>query len=107
NPRFIAWMMEQASAYDIVVPETAGGLEPLHAIYAKSCLPPMKRRIIQDRLKITGFYKGLRCLTVSDAILKTFDPRMRMFININTPEDLDRLKAQQTENLLDTTDQMC
>jgi molybdopterin-guanine dinucleotide biosynthesis protein A len=94
NPRFIACMMEQAPAYDIVVPQTPEGLEPLHAIYAKSCLPGMKRLINQDKLKITGFYKGLKCLAISDAILKTFDPDMRMFINVNTQEDLHRLKAR-------------
>lgn len=94
NPRFIAYMMERAPAYDIVVPQSPGGLEPLHAIYAKSCLPGMKRLINQDKLKITGFYKGLKCLTISDSILKTFDPENRMFINVNTREDLDRLKAR-------------
>jgi molybdopterin-guanine dinucleotide biosynthesis protein A len=107
NPRFIAWMMQQAPAYDLVVPQSPDGLEPLHAIYAKSCLPHIKRRITQDRLKVTGFYKGLKCLTISDAILKTFDPDMRMFINVNTPEDLDRLKVRESENLLDRTDQIC
>jgi len=94
NPRFIACMMQQAPAYDIVVPETPEGLEPLHAIYAKSCLPGMKRLINQDKLKITGSYKGMKFLTISDAIRNTFDPDMRMFINVNTPEDLDRLKAR-------------
>jgi molybdopterin-guanine dinucleotide biosynthesis protein A len=94
NPRFIAWMMQQAPAHDVVVPQSPDGLEPLHAIYAKSCLPHMKHRIIQDRLKVTGFYKGLKCLTISDDILKTFDPDMQMFINVNTPDDLDRLKAR-------------
>jgi molybdopterin-guanine dinucleotide biosynthesis protein A len=94
NPRFIACMMDQAPACDIVVPETPEGIEPLHAIYAKSCLPHIKRRILQDRLKVTGFYKGLKCLTIPEAIQKTFDPDIRMFINVNTREDLDRLKAR-------------
>ncbi|PKN61035.1 MAG: molybdenum cofactor guanylyltransferase [Deltaproteobacteria bacterium HGW-Deltaproteobacteria-11] len=95
NQRFIAWMMEQAPAYDLVVPESPDGLEPLHAIYAKSCLPHMQRRIIQDKLKVTGFYKGLKCLTIPAAIQQTFDPENRMFVNVNTREDLDRLTARE------------
>lgn len=91
NTRFIAWMMEQAPAYDIVVPESAGGLEPLHAIYAKSCLPRMKHRIMQDKLRITDFYKGMKCLTIPDSILKTFDRSNRMLANVNTPEDLAKI----------------
>ena len=98
NPDFIGDMMEQAPPHDIVVPETPEGLEPLHAVYAKTCLPHMKRRIIQDNLKITCFYKGLKCLIISDSIRKTFDPEMRMFINVNTPEDLAELNARKTEN---------
>jgi molybdopterin-guanine dinucleotide biosynthesis protein A len=93
NPRFMAYMMERAPAHDIVVPETPEGLEPLHAIYAKSCLPHMKRLILQDRLKVTGFYKGLKCLTIPEAIQKTFDPEDRMFINVNTREDLARMQS--------------
>ncbi|MBA4396021.1 MAG: molybdenum cofactor guanylyltransferase [Syntrophus sp. (in: bacteria)] len=94
NPQFIVWMMQQAPAYDIVVPQTPGGLEPLHAIYAKSCLPHMKRRIMQDRLKITGFYKGLKCLNIPDSVQKSYDPEHRMFINVNTREDLARLQTR-------------
>jgi molybdopterin-guanine dinucleotide biosynthesis protein A len=94
NPRFIACMMEQAPAFDIVVPQTPEGLEPLHAIYAKSCLPGMKRLINQDRLKVSGFYKGLKCFSIPESIQKTFDPDMRMFINVNTREDLARLQAR-------------
>jgi molybdopterin-guanine dinucleotide biosynthesis protein A len=94
NPRFIAWMMQQAPAYDLIVPQSPDGLEPLHAIYAKSCLPHMKRRIMQDRLKITGFYKAMKFLTIPDSVQKTFDPDMRMFINVNTREDLARLQTR-------------
>jgi molybdopterin-guanine dinucleotide biosynthesis protein A len=96
NPGFIAWMMEQAPAYDIVVPESPEGLEPLHAIYAKTCLPHMKRRITQDQLKITGFYKSLKCLTINYSIPTSFDPGNRMFVNVNTPDDLARLQARRT-----------
>jgi molybdopterin-guanine dinucleotide biosynthesis protein A len=54
----------------------------------------MKRLINQDRLKVTGFYKGLKCLTIPEAIQKTFAPDMRMFINVNTLEDLARLQTR-------------
>ena len=95
NPHFIAYMMGQAAAHDIVVPEAPEGLQPLHAIYATSCLPNMKRLINQDRLKITGCYKSLKCLTISETIQKTFDPENRMFININTRDDLRIIQLPQ------------
>lgn len=94
NPGFIACMMERSPGYDIVVPQTPEGLEPLHAIYAKSCLPHMKRRIMQDRLKITDIYKSLKFLTIDDPVQKLYDYEHRMFINLNTREDLVQLQAR-------------
>jgi len=91
NPAFIHYMVERVNGYDIVVPETSEGFQPLHAIYAKSCLPNMKRLINQDKLKITGFYKGLKCLTIAEAQAKVYDPDGRMFINVNTQEDLQSI----------------
>jgi molybdenum cofactor guanylyltransferase len=95
NPDFIAYMMKQAPAHDIVVPETAEGLQPLHAIYGTSCLPVMKRLISQDKLKVTGCYKGLKCSTISETIQKSFDPDNRMFININTRDEFRIIQSPQ------------
>ena len=91
NQRFIAYMMEQIRDDDIIVPQTADGLQPLHAIYSRRCLPAIKNLLLQDKLKVTGFYKGLKSLCISEEIIKTFDPEFRMFLNINTPEDVNLL----------------
>jgi molybdopterin-guanine dinucleotide biosynthesis protein A len=91
NQRFIAYMMEQIRDYDIIVPQTADGLQPLHAIYSRRCLPAIKNLLLQDKLKITGFYKGLKHRCIPEKIIKTFDPEFRMFLNINTPEDMNLL----------------
>ncbi len=91
NQRFIAYMMEQIRDYDIIVPQTADGLQPLHAIYSRRCLPAIKNLLLQDKLKVTGFYKGLKSLCIPEEIIKTFDPGFRMFLNINTPEDVNLL----------------
>ncbi len=91
NERFIAYMMEQIRDDDIIVPQTADGLQPLHAIYSRRCLPAIKNLLLQDKLKVTGFYKGLKSLYIPEEIIKTYDPEFRMFLNINTPEDVNLL----------------
>ena len=86
---FIEYMMERIGSYcDIMVPDPADGLQPLHAIYAKSCLPSIKKVITTDKLKITGFYRGLKIFRISEDIIKSFDPEGRMFFNVNSREDL-------------------
>ena len=91
NKHFIAAMIGQTANYDIVVPDPPAGLQPLHAIYAKRCLPVIQKCIMADQLKITAFYKGFHVLPLGEKMIHPFDPEGRMFLNINFPEDLEHL----------------
>lgn len=88
---FIEYMVKKLDNYDIIVPDAGDGLQPLHAIYGKECLPIIKNFFNHDKLKITDLYKGLQTLIIQEDIINTFDPQKRMFININTYEQLQRV----------------
>jgi molybdopterin-guanine dinucleotide biosynthesis protein A len=92
NGGFIRYLLEQARNADIVVPETAEGFQPLHAVYAKSCMGAIRRLLSQDRLKVTGFYKGMKSKPVGVDDIGRFDPEGRMFLNINTPEEYEKIR---------------
>lgn len=96
NKAFIEYMIGLIGSYDIVVPhgERAGEMEPLHAIYAKSCLPPIKNLLKKDELKIVGFYQGLKVRVIPELTVRRFDPYKRMFLNVNTKEDLETMKRE-------------
>ena len=91
NVEFIRYMTGKASEYDVVVPETADGFHPLHAIYSRRCLPSIKSLLIRDSLKMTGCFKGMRVLYIPESVIRSFDPECRMFLNINTEQDLQRV----------------
>ena len=94
NTAFIEYMVLQADkGYDIIVPAPLDGLQPLHAIYARRSLPDIRSRLDRNRLQIKGFYPGRRILEISPETLHTFDPEERMFLNVNTPEDLQKLSS--------------
>ena len=95
EPRYLRLLQInlQTEGYDIVVPATPDGLQPLHAVYARRCLPVIRGLIEKDRLKITGFYPGHRLLTISPEVIHSFDPEGRIFLNVNTPEDLLNLPS--------------
>ena len=65
NKDFIEFMIGRIENYDIVVPQTTGGFESLHAIYSRRCIPVMKRHIDRDNLKISNIYKKSRTLTIA------------------------------------------
>jgi molybdopterin-guanine dinucleotide biosynthesis protein A len=91
NGAFIKYMTENTGSNDIVVPSPPDGLQPLHAIYSKRCIPHIKNLIEKDKLKIAGFYKKSKTLLIPPDVLHTFDPEGRMFLNVNTREDIDKL----------------
>jgi molybdopterin-guanine dinucleotide biosynthesis protein A len=93
NRAFLEQMISQTTGYDIIVPAPPDGLQPLHAVYARRCLPVIRGLIERDRLKISGFYPGHRLLTISPEIIRSFDPEGRIFLNVNTPEDLRNLPS--------------
>ena len=90
NKDFIIYLTEQTGKLDIVVPELPEGFQPLHAIYSQNCLSHIKKLLIADKLKITGFYKEVRLLSIPEEKIKPFNKDGRLFLNINTPEDLEK-----------------
>lgn len=92
-PEVVRLVTSRADEADVVIPRVGGQLETLHASYAKACLGPIETRLRAGRLKITGFFEDVRVLEIpEDAVARFGDPRM-VFMNVNTPEDLDRARA--------------
>lgn len=81
---------------DIVIPETSKGFEPLCSIYSKRCLKPIERQIEKKAFKIQQIFQTVRVKKISENILRTVDPDLFSFSNINTPDELDRAKQIST-----------
>ncbi len=91
NKDFISYLAQRAKKHDIVVPQSSDGFQPLYAVYSKNCLAPIKRNLEADKLKITGFYKGMRVLTVTEEIINSYNEDGNLFLNINTPKELEKI----------------
>jgi len=91
NKDFIDYLTEQTGKDDVIVPELHERYQPLHAIYSRNCLPSIKRLLLMDKLKITGFYRGMRVKTIGENQISPFDNNGRLFQNLNTPEDVEQL----------------
>lgn len=95
NKRFIEYMISTIEGHDIIVPHAKDGLQPLHAIYSKKCTALMKKLIDRDDLKIRILYKKMNTLELPGDTITSFDPDERMFLNINSEEDLKHIVAIQ------------
>ncbi len=74
--------------YDVVIPKINNFFEPLHAIYSKKCLNPIKKLIDENNLKIIDFFPEVNVKFVGKKEIEKFDPDLLSLFNINTLEDL-------------------
>ncbi len=89
NRAVIAYLRDLATGYDVVVPQTPDGYQPLHAVYSKNCLAPIEAMIRAGRLKIDRLFPSVRLRTVQESELRPVDPALRCFVNVNTWEELN------------------
>ena len=102
SPAVIAHLRDLAPGYDVVVPRTAEGYQPLHAVYGKTCLPHMEAMIHANRLKIDRLFPLVRVRTVEEAEVRSLDPSLGCFLNVNTREELEaavRLATREEDEI--------
>jgi molybdopterin-guanine dinucleotide biosynthesis protein A len=90
NMHLIAHMASLKSGYDAIVPKVGGFIEPLHSIYSKRCLPFIKRLMDNNELRIRELFGLIDVGYVIEHEIDYFDPDHRSFININSPDDLNK-----------------
>jgi molybdopterin-guanine dinucleotide biosynthesis protein A len=92
NKNLIRHLIDLSPGYDIVIPKTQDGWQPLHAIYSQKCLPFMEELIQQDNLKIIDFFHRVKKREVPTEEILPLDPNLASFLNVNTPEELARIR---------------
>ena len=79
------------NGYDVVVPTTAKGYEPLSALYSKSCLGPIRALLDSGDYCAYAYYPQVRVRYVTYEELARFNRDGRAFLNINTPEEFAKI----------------
>jgi molybdenum cofactor guanylyltransferase len=92
NELVIEYLIKSIDHYDVVVPRTEDGLEPLHAIYSKNCLETIKGVMEKGIYKIVDFYPLVKVKVIDQVQFTALDPMKKAFINVNTPEELLLIK---------------
>ena len=92
----ISYLIEKMEGYDVVVPKTEDGLQPLHALYSKRCIDPIQRVLQEKKTRIVDLYPLVRVNIIEANEIVSVDPDMESFININTPDELIHFKKRNT-----------
>jgi molybdopterin-guanine dinucleotide biosynthesis protein A len=98
SPRLLSYLMSLSAGFDVVMPRIGREIEPLHAVYSKTCLEPMKQQIERADLTIRHVLDQVRVRYVGEDEINGFDPNHLSFFNVNTPSDLKKAEAM-SENV--------
>jgi FdhD protein len=77
----------QQSGYDAVIPFSAGGQEPLHAVYSEKCKLVFENAIKGNERKILDILARMKTRLVLWDELKAINGSVKSFLNVNTPEE--------------------
>lgn len=94
NSTLIRGLVAMHNDADVVIPEGANGVEPLHALYSKVCLPFMEQALMADRRRIVSFFPRVRIKQVKREWVAAIDPAFDSFRNINTPDEYYHLRSE-------------
>jgi molybdopterin-guanine dinucleotide biosynthesis protein A len=100
NVGLLGYMLKLSPGFDAVVPRLKR-IEPLHAIYSKSCLDSMKRQLENNQLVIARFLDTINVRHVEQDECQRFDPKLLSFFNINSKADLAQANMLAKGEVLD------
>lgn len=84
-------LVNARGATDALIPQTQKGLEPVVALYHKRCLKPMEIMLQNNQHRILDLLKLINYSTFDCSTLAA--GWEDAFMNINTPEDLERART--------------
>jgi len=99
NPALVERVAGAEGAADVVIPRSAAGLEPLHALYSKRCLSAIEASLEQGEHRIVSFLPSVRVQEIPQSEVAALDPLYTSFSNINTPEQYRRFREAERRRL--------
>ena len=97
NESLLRLLVEHSTDYDVTIPRVEGRTQQLHAIYGRGCLPHIDAQIARQDYKIDRFFPLVRTLVVEEDTLRTLDPLLHSFRNINTESDWAEVQTLSTK----------
>lgn len=93
DPEVVRVVCASGTSTDVVIPVHAERVEPLHALYSKSCLEAITARLDAGDKRIISFFPEVLVKEIGPECWHEIDPEGLSFCNINTPDEYFRLRG--------------
>jgi molybdopterin-guanine dinucleotide biosynthesis protein A len=87
----IRWLAARRQGAPAVAVVWRGRLEPLHAFWSRETLPTVERMVRGGNPSLWQLATAVGARFVSEEAWREIDPDGRSFVNVNTPQDVERL----------------
>lgn len=85
-------VLQDDPGYDVVVPKKGPFYEPLCAIYAKTCIETIEYLLTNHKVKVSNLFNLVRIKEIDTELFEDIDPELHSFININTLDEIRKIK---------------
>ena len=93
-------LLSRAPEAQVVVPQWNDSLEPLHAVYSRSCADAVRAAVQAGQQRVIDLLPRVTQRVVDETEIAQFDPDGWSFFNVNTPKDLaqaEQVLAEQAD----------
>jgi molybdopterin-guanine dinucleotide biosynthesis protein A len=94
DPDLLRLLARRIGDHDVAVCETHSGLEPLHAVYARSAAVAAEAALIGFDRSLQGLIERMRSLRITEHEWRAAGISPRFHRNVNTPEDLAEVSLE-------------
>jgi molybdenum cofactor guanylyltransferase len=91
SPELFAHLLDvqRLADADVVIPRTAGFLEPMHAVYRREpVLHAIRAALARGDQRMISYFSEVRVREVAEEEWRPVNPSGTAFFNVNTPDDL-------------------
>jgi molybdopterin-guanine dinucleotide biosynthesis protein A len=92
NVGLLKYMNQNLTDCDVALPRIGQMVEPLCAVYSKSCLAPIQQLLEHDERQIRRLFGMVKVRYVEEDEIDKFDPGHLSFFNVNSQDELERAR---------------
>ncbi|MDW8026558.1 MAG: NTP transferase domain-containing protein, partial [Armatimonadota bacterium] len=97
EPKLISWLAKKLTYAEAVIPVVNGEPQPLHAVYARSCLPKLVAQLESHDKSVMAFLNQIKAIYVPEVEWQVIADTRCLKVHINEPEDLVHWQACEIE----------
>lgn len=97
QPALLKRLCSALDGHALAIPERAGRLEPLCAVYAASCLPVIQQLLRDHRLRANGVASEVHTRILAEHEWRDVDPEGDSFLSVNTSADLAYMQERAAQ----------